>query len=113
MVSVYQVQQGAARYVEEEFVNKLTGWQKWVFAAGITRMLQVLPQKFSELKASPMVGMLGLIDSADNIDIDAAYELIKAEARKSAVTFEVPLIGAVTLNETDVDKIYSFIVNSR
>ena len=29
MVTLEQIKQGAARYVDEEFTGKLTGWQKW------------------------------------------------------------------------------------
>ena len=34
MVTLDQIKQGAARYVDEEFTGKLTGWQKWAVGAG-------------------------------------------------------------------------------
>ena len=34
---------------------------------------------------------------------------MKKQANKSAITFDVPMLGALTLNENDVDKMYEFI----
>ena len=36
---------------------------------------------------------------------------MKKQAKKSSVTFDVPMLGPITLNEQDVDKIYDFIKN--
>ena len=32
------------------------------------------------------------------------------QAQRGAITFDVPLMGALTLNAADVDKLYSYIV---
>jgi hypothetical protein len=55
--------------------------------------------------------MLNIIDKDDKIDVDKIYREMKKQAMKSAITFDVPMIGAITLNEQDVEKIYEFIRN--
>lgn len=111
MVTLAQVQNGISRYIESEFLNKLGGWQKWVFGAGATLAMRDLPNTFEKLRQNELVKMMNVIDDAGNIDIDALYANFKDQARKGPITFDVPLIGAVTLNEADVDKIYQSVIS--
>lgn len=52
---------------------------------------------------------MGVIDDQDQIDIDAIYREFAAQAQRGAVTFDVPLVGALTLTVADVDKLYRYI----
>lgn len=110
MVSVAQVQNGIGRYISEEFVGKLTGARKWIVDAGAAMILSNGAAAFEKLKGSTFVQMMGVIDENNNVDIEKAYRHFKAAAAKGPVTFDMPLLGAVTLNEGDVDKIYRLIV---
>jgi hypothetical protein len=38
------------------------------------------------------------------------YREFYKQAQKGAVTFAVPMIGAMTLNHTDVEKLYRYII---
>lgn len=60
----------------------------------------------------PAVKALGVFDEAGNVDLDKIYACLKTEAAKGPVTTNIPLIGNVTLNETDVDKLYTLIKQS-
>ena len=55
--------------------------------------------------------MLGIINEENKIDIEKIYKEFKNQAKKGSISFEVPLVGTLTLNEQDVDKIYDFIRN--
>lgn len=67
----------------------------------------------AEMYLSPAaVRALNVLDEAGNVDIDRIYSHVRAEAQKGSVTFSVPMIGAVTLNERDVEKLYTCIVQS-
>ena len=112
MVTLEQIKQGAARYVDEEFTGKLTGWQKWAVGAGAAMALGNLDASLSTLREHPAVKALGVFDEAGNVDIDKIYACLKTEAAKGPVTTNIPLIGNVTLNETDVDKLYTLIKQS-
>lgn len=109
MVTLAQVQAGLNRYIAQEFLSKMTGWQKWVFGASAAMLNSNITGIFNQLKGNNLVKMMGVIDENDNIDIDKLYAAFKEQARQSSVTFDLPVVGATTLNEGDVEKLYSFI----
>ena len=52
---------------------------------------------------------MNLIDKNNKINIDLLYKELKVQAAKSAVMFEIPTIGPLVIDESDLDKIYSII----
>jgi hypothetical protein len=56
---------------------------------------------------------LNVIDESNNtINVTRLYEEIKKQAQKSAVDVNIPMVGTLTLNESDVEKLYSYIKNA-
>lgn len=110
MVTLAQVQAGVEKYLETEILSKIPGWQKWVLGAAAARMLSRSGEIFNTLKNNPVVSAMGVIDEQDQIDIDAIYREFAAQAQRGAVTFDVPLVGALTLTAADVDKLYGYII---
>ena len=55
---------------------------------------------------------MGVLDEAGNVDLDRVYTSLKKQAQKGPVTFQMPLLGAVTINEQDVDRLYTCILQS-
>lgn len=109
MYSYSQVVNGLSKYIDNEIVNKITGLQRWIIGTGVGVALSKGVNVFNNLKENEIIKMLDIIDKDDNIDIDTIYANLKKEAQKGAVTFNAPVIGALTLNETDVDKLYEYI----
>ena len=109
MVTLAQVQAGLNKYIAQEFLNKMTGWQKWVFGASAAMLNSNISGVFNQLKGNNLVRLMGVIDANDNIDLEKLYAAFKEQARQGAVTFDLPVVGATTLNEGDIDKLYSFI----
>ena len=109
MASLGQVQAGITRYLDEEFINKMVGWQKWVFGSFAGIILLRIEEIFNNLKNNEAVKMLNIIDEFDNIDIEVLHREFAKQARKGAITISLPIAGSVTLNSTDVDKIYQYI----
>lgn len=109
MYEYNKVINGIAKYVDSEIVDNITGWQKWVIGSGVAIALSNTTDFFNKLKQNEFVKMLGIIDKNDKIDVDKIYKELKKQAKKSSITFNVPMIGAMTLNELDVDKIYELI----
>lgn len=112
MVTLSQVQSGVAQYIDDEILSKVSDWRKWVLGAGAGVALSKSSEIFASLKANPIIQAMGVIDANDMVDIDRLHEQFANQARKQAVTFNVPLLGAVTLNANDVEKIYQYIVTS-
>jgi len=112
MVSLNKIKAGTARYLDEEFTAKLTGWQKWVFGAGAAMYLENLTGIMERVRGIEAVRVLNLVDDAGNVDIERMYLHLKAQSQKGSVTFDIPMIGTVTLKEADVDRLYTCIMQS-
>lgn len=109
MATLAQVKTGAAAYIEQEIIAKIGGWQKWVAGAAASMALNRADAIFETLRQNPAVQLLGIVDGDGNIDLDALYAEFKRQAQRGPVSFDVPMIGKLTLNEGDVDKIYNSI----
>ena len=111
MYEYNKVLNGVAKYVDNEIISKINGWKKWVIGSGIGIAMSNSTNVFNQLKENQFVKMLNIIDKNDKIDVDKIYQEMKKQAKKGAITFDVPMLGAITLNESDVDKMYEFIIN--
>ena len=112
MATVTQIQNGLAKYIDEEVMAAMPGWQKWVFGAGASIALNNLPATIERVKNAEVVKMLGVIDAQGDIDMAKIYQGVKKQSAKGQVTFEIPAMGKLTLNDADVDKIYRYITNA-
>lgn len=111
MVTVSQIQNGAAKYIDDEVLVSMPGWQRWVFGAGAGIAINNFPQIVEKWKNEEIVKMLGVIDKEGNVDINKIYQGVKRQAAKGPISFDIPGMGKMTLNESDVDKIYKYITS--
>lgn len=109
MTDLNNIITGIKKYLESELLERVTGWQKWTVGAALSMILDNAVNVFNSLKTNPVIKSMGVINNDDEIDIDKVYKYFIEQARKSAVTFNLPIIGAVTMKADDVEKIYSFI----
>lgn len=110
MVPYTKVINGLTKYIEDEIVNKLLGPQKWIIGTGAGIMLAKATNTFSVLKNNPVIKSMDVINENDEIDVELIYKELKKQAQKGAITVDIPMLGALTLNEQDVDKLYSRIM---
>jgi hypothetical protein len=103
---------GVSSYIDNEFINKIEGWQKWVVGVGSGLMLNNASNIFSQLKENPMIVTLGIINE-NKINTDLLYKEFKKQAQKGAISTNIPMIGVVTFNEEDVEKVYNNIKMKR
>ena len=110
MVTYNQVVNGVSRFVDSEILNKIQGIPKIALGVGSGVMLRRGENLFNTLKQNTLIKMLEIIDENDNIDIDVIYEELKKQMENNSMTFNIPMIGKITLTKDDVDKLYSLIV---
>ena len=110
MVTMTQIQNGLAKYIDSEIVASMPGWQKWVFGAGAAIALENLPATIGRYKDHELVKMLGVMDKDGNIDLQKVYHGVKRQSAKGPVSFNIPGMGKLTLHDADVDKIYNMIM---
>jgi hypothetical protein len=111
MYDYNKVINGIAKYIDTEIVDKILGWKKWVVGSGLGIALSNSTNVFNQLKNNEFVKMLNIIDKDNKIDVDKIYKELKKQAKKSSITFEVPMVGSITLNEQDIEKLYELIKN--
>lgn len=109
MVTYNQVVNGMTKYIDQEIINKIQGWQRWALGAGAGIMMNKGTNMFNAFKAHPVVKMLEVIDENGMIDIDTIYTELRKQAEKGSATFDAPMIGTITLTKDDVDKLYRLI----
>lgn len=110
MVTYNQVVNGVSRFIDAEILNKIQGMSKIALGVGSGVMLRRGENLFNVLKQQPVIKMLEIIDENDNIDIDIIYEELKKQMENNSMTFNIPMIGKITLTKDDVDRLYSLIV---
>ena len=109
MYTYEQVYEGIEKYIEREILHKIPGWKKWVVGTGLELAIANGENIYKELKEYPLVKMLNVIDEGDHINVIDIYKCLKKRAEQGSITFEIPMIGEMTLNKDDVDKLYYYI----
>lgn len=111
MYEYNKVINGIATFIDEEILTSINGWQKWVLGSGIGIALSDAEELFNSLKSNELIKMLKIVDG-DKVNVDKIYKELKKQAKKSSITFNIPMIGTLTLKEEDVDKLKEIIERS-
>ena len=112
MISIDQIQRGAARFVDAELMPKLAGRDKWIVAGIVTLYIKRLPALVEQLKSKDAVRLLGVIGEDNRVDLEAVYNSIKPAAAQTPVTVNIPMGGIITITGTDIDILYNCIMQS-
>lgn len=110
MYDYNRVMSGVAKFIDNEIVNKLKDWRGWVLGSALGISLSKFDGIFDELSRNEFVKMLGIVEG-NMVDVDTIYKELKRQASKGSITFQIPMIGAITLSEKDVDALYRYIVD--
>jgi hypothetical protein len=112
MTELNRVTNGISKYLDTDITPKLSGWQKWAFSAAATAYLAHAPAIVSKARGIKALEPLQLFDDNNSIDIEKIYKYIRPAAEKDSAVIDIPIIGRLTLNVNDVDRIYSCIMQS-
>ena len=110
MVRIEQIKRGLSAFADTELVPKMTGIQKWIFAAGVSAYLANADALVDKWMQKPIVKDLEIIREDKTIDVDKMYRFLKEAARKGPAEMDIPMVGKITLTEADLDKIYTLIL---
>lgn len=109
MYSIEQIQRGLTAYIDAEIASKLTGAQRWLIGGLGGLYASRLPEMVAEIKKKPSVAMLGLIGSNNEVDVDALHAAFKAQAERGSASFDIPMLGTITLTQGDIERLYRYI----
>ena len=103
-VNTQQVQIGVTNFIEQEIASKAVGFQKFATYFVLPKVNKVIEQYMVQLKDNPIVS--DMFNENGDINIDELYNMAKQAVRKSG---QFAVYG-VLLDESDIDKIYAYIV---
>lgn len=110
MVHINKVKNGIVKYLDTEVITKLPGWKSWVFGAGAIIMLSRIDAVIAQVKEHPVVKAMGIIDG-DMVDVETLYSAFKKQAQTvGAVDISIPMIGDLRMGASDIDRLYSMIM---
>lgn len=102
--------EGLVEFVDHELVPKMTGLNKWIFGTGAGIVASKGEHIFHSLKEVPLLHTLDLIDG-DMVNVECLYKELLRQADKGGVEVEIPMIGTIKLDKSDVEKLYRYILD--
>lgn len=106
VVNTQQVQMGVVNYIEQEIARKAVGVTKFGVYFMLPKMSKSVVSLINKYQSNPMFE--DLFDENGNIKLDDVYNMSK-EAIKHSGQFEM---FGIIFNESDIDKLYSYIKNT-
>ena len=109
MITLQQAQMGLVKYIDTDIMPHLSGLKKvglGIYTGLAGNNIAAIVERYAH---HPAVEVLGVIDKDGNIDLDALYQAAApmfAEGQK--VPIDIPLIGELTVDKTDLEKLYRY-----
>lgn len=100
---------GLVKFVDEDLIPKMHGLNKWLFGTGAGIVASKGEKVFHALKEIDLLHTLELIHE-DSINVTCIYKELLRQAEKGEIHIEVPMIGTIKLDHTDVEKMYRYII---
>lgn len=111
MISIAKFRNGIHKYLERELIASMGGWQKWVFGAGAALLLNRLETIMTGLQNNPIIKMMDVMDG-DQINIEALYAAFREQAQTAPAVIEIPGIGTIKMATSDIDVLYSVLMEA-
>jgi hypothetical protein len=108
MVDINTIKKSLAIYLETEMLEKINGWQAWVVGGMASIALEKWADIFNAIKDNPLLTTMEIIKDG-KVNIELLYEHFLPQAKKQSITFNLPVIGNITLRDNDIEKLYSII----
>lgn len=109
VISLNQIQLGVVAFVENEVAVKAVGLAKFMYYGAGFLLTNQMEQIYKSVAQSPIVKQMGLMDENGNFELDTLYITAKYASQKSGMF----TVGGVTLDESDIEKLYQYIKNAK
>ena len=113
MVSISQIQNGFALFVDREIAVAFDGWQK-VVVAGFGGLLAAnLQSILTAYSNSPIVAAIGVYDANSNsVNIDALYQAFVPKLGTEKIPINIPKIGVIKFGREEIESLVRYIKES-
>ena len=103
---------GIIRYLNREVFVGLNDWQDIMARVAISRMVGNREQLKQTLMGNGFLQTLGIGDSRGMVDVEGLADDLRNEIRrKGKISIKIPLLGTFTFADTDVDNLYTTIMD--
>ena len=108
-VTVQQISEGIGRYIDSELMPKVPGVRKWMLAVAGVYAGKMVEDRIQE--NSKLLQSVGIMTEDGMVDIDSFLPYMKSVAAQSGpVTEHISMLGDITFDSSDVEKLYTYIV---
>lgn len=104
MVSIDRITAGIGRYLDREILPQLPQVKAIALGTAAALYLRQAPSLIAKIPAS-----MGIVDGS-MIDIDAVRECAIGRIQEP-VSIDIPLVGRMTFDQTEIDKLYRYIMD--
>ncbi len=110
MATMNQVKSGLVKYIDSEILPHLTGAKKIGLGIYTALAAENLEKSVLQYRTHPAVAMLEVIDDNGNVDVGKVYKAALPYFDNGARhTITIPFVGELTVNGTDLEKLYRYI----
>ena len=107
-VTVNQISEGLGRYIDSELMPKVPGIRKWMLGVAAVYAGQMVNAKIAE--NAKLLKSVGIMTEDGMIDLDKFMPYMKSLAAESGpVTEHISMLGDITFDSSDVEKLYQHI----
>lgn len=112
MVTIDQIEQGVVQYVQNEILPNMeeTGVQRLVVGMAMGRFIKAKRIELEAMMDQELVKSLGYFDENKNVDLEALRDECKSQMSAKGLVVEHKLIGKLTFEKSDVDRLYDYIM---
>lgn len=108
MYTKEQVINGITGYVDGEVIPKLPTAGKWIMGTAVAMALKSGSDIIN--KNADTLRMIGAMNSDGMIDVDKVAPVLKEQAaRYGVIQIDLPVIGAMTFSDHDIDLLRGYI----
>ena len=111
MITYDEFVSGLAKFIDMEIIPKMSGFRKLAFGVGSGIALKKSEEMFNLVRDNKLIHTLGILDNNNHINIDLLKEEIESKMGGEVYEIEVPMIGVISLDKNDLNKLYSFMRN--
>lgn len=110
MVTVEQVQRGLSRWVDADVIPHLTGARRLGLGVWAGLAAAGLGKAVERYKDHPAVQMLDILQEDGTVDLDKVYQTaLPLFQGGEKYAFSLPVIGEMTVDRSDLEKLYQYI----
>lgn len=110
MATIFQIQKGFAKFVDNHLTGAFEGWHRALVVGGATLLAANLPALVKAYGEHPAVVALGVYNpEAGTIDVDALYNAFVPHMGGDKIPVSIPKVGTIKIGKEEIDILCRYI----